>query len=202
MPTFNKIIDFNDHVFSTESPANYHNSDLPLEEGHFAPDFSLIPTNWFLTSNKKIGFTNISLKDLYQTPLVIVFYSIYWGQQGAELLGKLKDIKEVIESDANMMIVTAEPKRDIQRSLLSKELPFFFYHDQEQQLAGRFGVFSEKRPAWNYFSGIEKNIPLLSVFVVSQSGLITYRHTEYHSALHAGNLLAAFGKERQLKKIA
>ncbi len=172
-----------------------HAPEKPLAEGDLAPRFTFSSQNWLATP----GLADVSLRELHQKPLVIVFYSVYWNGHGINLLKKLEKLQDKIGDTANILIVTSEAPKKLFKTISEHNFSFSFYFDAEQALAEKFGIFSEDRPTWNLFSGIETNVPLLSSYVISPSGQISFRHIDdFSSPLPEDDLLAAANEKVEL----
>lgn len=174
-------------------------SDAPLKEGDLAPDFTFSANNWLGLIPNVTSVRDIKLRDLHQKPLVVVFYSVYWNGYGINFLKRIEKLQQSIEETANILIVTPEPPRKLLKAFNGYDFTFNFYHDPDQLLAEKFGVFSEEKPTWNLFSGIDTNIPLLSAYVINSAGQISFSHIEdFSGSLPEGDLLTAVNEEGRL----
>ncbi|WP_374164555.1 peroxiredoxin family protein [Arcticibacter sp. MXS-1] len=154
--------------FDSPQPAS------PLKEGDFAPEFSFSPSEW-------VGIRpgrDISLAELHEQPLLILFYSTKWGTAGTALLHSFERLQSRLAGVANVIILSAEPAKELYKAVGNLALSLNFYYDKDQQLAASFGVFSEERPAWKLFSGLDENTPLLSAYAIRPNGQISYSSIE------------------------
>ncbi|KAA8478495.1 peroxiredoxin [Arcticibacter tournemirensis] len=172
-------------------------SGTPLSEGDFAPEFTFSSKNWPGAS----VHADVTLKELHQKPLVVAFYSVFWNGTGISLLKQLQAVQTKIGDAANVLIVTSEAPRQFIRAIENHDLSFSFYYDSEKVLAEKFGIFSEDKPTWNLFSGINTNVPLLSAYVISPSGQISFSYIEdFSSPFPEGDLLAAANAETEIQQ--
>lgn len=183
-------------VYSSEAKIReIHAPERPLAEGDLAPHFTFASQNWL----ENPGLTDISLKDLHQKPLVIVFYSVYWNGHGINLLKKLEKLQDKIGDTAGILVVTSEAPKKLYKTIGEHHSSLNFYYDEGQVLAEKFGIFSEDRPTWNLFSGIETNVPLLSSYVVGTSGQISFHHIDdFSSPLPEEDLLVAVNEKPEI----
>lgn len=188
---------FLNKVYLSESKIReIHTPEKPLAEGDLAPHFTFASQNWL----ENHGLTDISLRDLNQKPLVIVFYSVYWNGHGINLLKKMEKLQDKIGDTAGILVVTSEARKKLYKTIGEHHFSLNFYYDEGQALAEKFGIFSEDRPTWNLFSGIETNVPLLSSYVVGTSGQISFRHIDnFSSPFPEEDLLVAVNGQPEIR---
>lgn len=155
----------------------------PLKEGDEVPDFIFEKDNfrWKQFTNGAETNGPVYLLQLLNKPLVIAFYSGRWQSHGIGLLKQLNELQHRIKSNgANLLIVSAENERRLDKLVWDNKLSLSFYFDTENLIAGKFGVYSEDDPVWNKFSGIDTNVPLLTTYVISPSGKILFDHIDWN----------------------
>ena len=170
---------FTDYIFSDNQqvfPATEIKRVKPLKAGELAPSFTIASRNGFWRGGLEGKSANpvLSLKQLAQRPLVLVFYSSYWNNLGQELLDVLLSARRrVQEAGGNLLVVSAEKIDEPLYSILADQ-GISLYYDLGQSLASLFGVYSEENPIWNRFSGIDINVPQLSAYVISPAKQVVY----------------------------
>jgi peroxiredoxin len=133
--------------------------------------------------------------------LVIAFYSNYWQAHGLSLLKQLNSIQHEIKAhDANLLIISAEKERKLEKIAWDNNLSLSFYFDIDKEIAEKFGVYSENDPVWNRFSGIDINVPLLATYVISPFGKIAYDHIDwdFSSEVPSKEIIAAVSGTKPL----
>lgn len=153
----------------------------PLKAGNKLPDYSLNKENskWQQFFNGAEVHGPVLLRQLLNKPLVIGFYSNYWNGHGLDLLKQLNAIQHDIKANSgNLLVICSEKNSRLEKIVWDNNLSLSFYLDSEKEIAEKFGVYSDKDPIWNKFSGIDINIPLLATYVVSPSGYIEYDHID------------------------
>lgn len=154
----------------------------PLKKGDSVPDFIFEKDNFRWKQFVKGVETSgpVYLLQLLNKPLVIAFYSGHWQSHGADLLRQLSNLQHRIKSNgANLLIISSENERKLEKLMWDNELSLSFYFDIENLVAEKFGVYSEDDPVWNRFSGIDTNVPLLTTYVISPSGKILFDHIDW-----------------------
>jgi peroxiredoxin len=152
----------------------------PVKTGNLIPDINLVTDykRWKNFYNGAPTHGHISLKHLYGKPLAIAFYSKHWGKYGVEQLKQLNTAQSEIKANGGNLLVLTDEAGDDQLAKLTWEhsLSLNFYHDINNEIANKFGVYSENDPTWNRFSGIDVNIPLLAIYVIDTDRHIVYDH--------------------------
>jgi len=182
----------------------------PVKAGNYIPalKFSNDYSRWQSFFNGAQTHGPVLLRQLLNKPLVIAFYSRYWGQHGLELLTRLNAIQQEIKaSGGNLLIISDARTEELEKIAWDNSLTLNFYHDEEKALAQLFRVYSEDYPTWNRFSGVDENVPLLATYIVDTNRQVIYSHIDwdflgtfseddvissvYESSLMAGNRRSA-----------
>jgi peroxiredoxin len=151
-----------------------------LRAGSLTPNFILQKEHgkWQRFFNGKQIRNTFYLSEILTKPLVIAFYSQEWKVFGLDMLQKLDEAQKEINALAgNLLVITAE-KENTEKLVWDNNLSLNFYFDEENSIAERFGLYSDKNPLWNRFSGIDNNVPLLATYVISPKGQIIYDHID------------------------
>ena len=77
------------------------------------------------------------------------------------------------------MIIGTGKERKLEKIAWDNNLSLNFYFDTTNEIAERFGIYSESDPVWNRFSGINTNVPLLATYVIAPYGRILYDHIDW-----------------------
>ncbi|MDT3405481.1 redoxin domain-containing protein [Mucilaginibacter terrae] len=111
--------------------------------------------------------------------LVAYFYSKHWGELGLEHLKQLNAIRnEVKFHDGNIVVIDADgDERGLQQLLWDNNLVLPIHTDNNALLAKLFKVYSDDSPAWNFYGGIDVNVPLPAIFVVDHSFKIIFDYS-------------------------
>ena len=180
-----------------------YNALKPIKAGEAVPDFIIQKDDfkWKQFFNVVESHGQVLLRQLLNMPLVIAFYSNYWQAHGLNLLKQLNSIQhEVKAHDANLLIVSSEKERRLEKIAWDNNLSLSFYFDTDKEIAEKFGVYSENDPIWNRFSGIDTNVPLLATYVVSPLGKIVYDHIDWDFSheLPSKEIIAAVSGKKSL----
>ncbi len=183
LATANKYPFFDLLEIITEHDLSYRNfSPLqPVKAGNFIPDFTLDNeyAHWQRFYNGAETHGPILIKQLLNKPLVISFYSKHWKNFGLKQLSQLNAIQPEIKANGgSLLIITAEKDDDLIKTAWEHSLSLNFYHDQYNEIAEKFRIYSENDPAWNKFSGIDTNVPLLATYVINAAKKIVYDHID------------------------
>lgn len=179
----------------------------PVKTGNtisrLAFDFSY--SRWQNFLNGVPDDTFVATKQLYGQPLVISFYSKYWNGKGAEYLKQLSNLhKEVKANGGNLIIISAEGfSEELVEMAFRSNLSLTFYFDKNNAIAEQLGVYSENDPIWNWFAGIDLNVPLLSTFVVATENIIVFdhNHRDYDEVLPGNEIIKAVGDAALLSNL-
>jgi peroxiredoxin len=153
----------------------------PVKAGNFVPGFSLHQayTNWQQFYNGAETHGPVILRHLLDKPLVISFYSRHWKNNGLEQLKQLNAIHyEIKANGGNLLVISAEKEDDLQNLAWEHSLSLNFYFDQNNEIAQKFRIYSDDDPAWNRFSGVDENVPLLATYVVDTERQVIYDHID------------------------
>ena len=153
----------------------------PLKAGDRLPDYALDKENskWQQFFNGAEVHGPVLLRQLLNKPLVISFYSSHWQRHGLDLLTHLNAIQhEIKANNGNLLIISSEKDRTLEKIIWQNGLSLSFYFDIKNEIAEKFGIYSDNDPIWNKFSGIDANVPLLATYVVSPSGQVEYAHID------------------------
>ena len=170
-----EIISEPDFLFSP------YRSVKPVKAGSRIPDFTFekATARWQQFFNGAKMRNGVLLNQLSNKPLVISFYSGEWQSHGLNLLKQLNQIHHEIKvQGGNLLIISAENDRKLEKLAWENSLSLNVYFDTDNEIAGKFRVYSDEDPIWNRFSGIDTNVPLLATYVISASGQIIYDHID------------------------
>ncbi|MFI5162564.1 MAG: redoxin domain-containing protein [Sphingobacteriales bacterium] len=157
----------------------------PFRAGDIIPDFIFEKDNfrWQQFHNGVGTNSAVPLRQLLNKTLVLAFYSASWQAHGLDMLKQLNAIQPMIKAnDANLLIISSAKNRQFEKLAWDNNLSLSFYFDAENDIAERFGIYSENDPMWNRFSGIDTNVPLLATYVIAPHGRILYDHIESNFA--------------------
>jgi peroxiredoxin len=169
----------------------------PAKTGISVPriSFDFAYSRWQSFSNGVIDDTFVATKQLYGQPLVVSFYSKHWNGKGAEYIKQLSNLhKEVKANGGSLIVVSAEEfSEELAKAAFRNNLSLTFYFDQNNTIAEQLGVYSENDPIWNWFAGIDQNVPLLSTFVIGAGNNIVFDHNfrDYDERLPNQDLIKA-----------
>lgn len=153
----------------------------PVKAGNYVPDFNLHPAhaNWQQFYNGAETHGPVLLRHLLDKPLVISFYSHHWNDTGLEQLKQLNTIHHEIKANGgNLLIINADRDENLAAKAWEHSLSLNFYFDEDNSIAQKFRVYSDDNPAWNRFSGIDENAPLLATYVIDPSRQVIYDHID------------------------
>jgi len=175
----------------------------PIRSGDAVPDFILQKDNikWQQFFNGVETHGPVVLRQLLNKPLVLAFYSNYWQAHGLSLLKQLNFIQHEIKAhDANILVISAEKERKLEKIAWDNNLSLSFYFDTDKEIAEKFGVYSENDPMWNKFSGIDTNVPLLATYAISPFGKIVYDHIDldFSGKFPSEEIISAIGGTKPL----
>lgn len=168
-----EIVPDPDYTIRSYKPLN------PVKAGNYVPDFILNPQggNWQQFYNGSETHGPILLRHLLDKPLVIAFYSRHWKNPGIDHLKQLNTIQyEIKANGGNLLIIVDEKDEDLQNKAWEHNLSLNFYYDTDNEIAKKFRIYSDDNPAWNRFSGIDENVPLLATYVIDASRQVVYDH--------------------------
>lgn len=148
----------------------------PLQAGETLPSFHINKKNIIAASDSlKSVNGSLSITLLLDRPLVLAFHSVYWNDYGVK---RLKDLKEVYGDiramGGQLLVVTTEEKKDFDAVTGELQLPFASIWDQHNHIARKAGIYSPSDPIWDRLAGIEEDVPVPGIFVLTPSLKITY----------------------------
>ncbi|PSL49749.1 peroxiredoxin [Chitinophaga niastensis] len=161
------------------SPVRNRERINPIKAGSFFPEFFIdeehIINGAALLNNVKLG---TSLHRLTSQPLVVAFYSYNWNGYGDILLEQLKNSYAAIEAaGARLLVLSSEGKK--QFTVVNPDpLPFDVVYDAQNRIAKKAGIYLESDPVWGRVSGINEDVPVPAVYLVTPSLEITYEFTD------------------------
>lgn len=168
----------------------------PVRSGNYLPDFTLHAayTRWQHFFNGAETHGALLLRQLLSKPLVISFYSPQWQQHGLEQLKQLNAIQaEIKASGGNLIIITAEKEKELEKLVWENNLSLNFYFDAQHQIAQSLRIYSDADPVWNRFSGIDTNVPLLATYVLDANRQVIYDQVslDLGESIAAKNIISA-----------
>ena len=169
---------------TTDRDLSYKNyqSLKPVKTGEFTAGLNLdfAYAKWQSFFNGLPDDASIATKQLYGAPLVISFYSKHWHARGAAHLVQLSALSEQVRANGgNLIVISAEAASEELNSLAKDHnLSLNFYFDQKHNVATQLGVFSENDPIWNWFAGVDQNVPMLATYVIGTEKNVVYAHNE------------------------
>lgn len=154
----------------------------PVKVGNYIPDFTLntVYEHWQQFYNGAETHGPVLLRHLLNKPLVISFYSYHWKDNGLNQLKQLNTLQHEIRANGgNLLIINDEKDNGLQKIAWENSLSLSFYYDKNNEIAKKFRIYSDDNPAWNRFSGIDANVPLLATYVIDPSHRVVYDHIDH-----------------------
>jgi peroxiredoxin len=155
----------------------------PAKVGYSVSGFSFAKEfgRWAQFTNGSETRGAVFYNHLANQPLVVAFYSHHWGKKGIEHLINLNSIQHEVKANGGTLVVIS-PERPQALADLAWEhsLTLNFYFDFNNNIAKQFGVFDEKRPVWNQFTGIDEDAPLLATYVLNSTRQVAYQHIDWN----------------------
>jgi len=179
----------------------------PVKTGQFISRvvFDFAYARWKSFSNGVADDSFVATKQLHGKPLVISFYSKHWNAKGISYLKQLSALHEQVKANGgNLVIINTEAcSEDLTKLVVENNLSLNFYFDQANKIAETLGVYSENDPIWNWFAGIDLNVPLLSTFVIGVDNNVVFdhNHRDYDERLSVEDLLSAVGESSFISKL-
>jgi len=149
----------------------------PVKAGNFIPDlaFKSNQLRWQRFYSGTETFAPVLLRQLLNKPLVLSFYSKHWKDKGLDQLTRLSALRnEIVANGGNLLVINSENDNDLAKTAWENDLSLNFYNDEDHEIAEMFRVYSENYPVWNWFSGIDVNVPLLATYVIDPLKQVVY----------------------------
>lgn len=147
--------------------------------------------------------TTLHLHDWLQTgPLVIAFYSSGWNAYGKAYLQKLTRLSTRIrETGGNLLVLSPDSVDSLQTLVEQHDLPFTIAQDVNNQIAGKFGIYSTEDPVWNLIAGITEDVPFPALFVVAPNRQIQFSYIDknFTEVFPAGELLNRIDERKAIE---
>jgi peroxiredoxin len=161
----------------------------PLVSGETLPSFHIHKKN-IIGRADFLRTLNGSLPvaQLLDRPLVLAFHSIYWNDYGTRRLEQLQEVyADIRVAGANLLVASSENEVSL------SQLPFATIFDQHQHIAKKAGIYSTTDPIWDRVAGIEADVAVPAVYVLTPSLKIVYASTDtwFENGLPASELIAA-----------
>jgi peroxiredoxin len=155
----------------------------PEKAGHTVTGFTFSKEfgRWGQFINGSESHGPVFYNQLLSKPLVVAFHSHYWGKKGLQHLINLNSIQHEVKANGGNLVVISPDRADgLAKLAWDHNLSLNFYFDFNNRLSHQFGVYDEKRPVWNQFTGIDENAPLLATYVLNAAKQITYQHIDWN----------------------
>ena len=133
-------------------------------------------------------------------PLVVAFYSWHWNLYGDAYFAKLQQYQEQIEAaGAKLLVVSSEDKKQFKLAHPG-EVTFDIIHDIQHRIARKAGIYSESDPIWGRVSGVNEDVPVPAVYVLTPSSMINYAFIDEYlqQPFPIKEIVAAIGTQTQL----
>ncbi|RCH56044.1 hypothetical protein DJ568_04660 [Mucilaginibacter hurinus] len=150
----------------------------PAKPGDYVSfDFKNHQSAWqrFYNGATARGFNEIEA--LLQKPLIVSFCSPQWGSHADKNIETLNHLQAAINASGGSLLIVS-PEEHTEKLAWEHSLTLNIYLDPEHSIAKSFGVFAEDSPAWDTFSGVDVNVPLLATYVIDTSKRVVWRHIE------------------------
>lgn len=154
---------------------------MPVKAGNSIPDllFSKDFGRWQQYINGADSAGLIPFAKFKAQPLVIAFYSQHWGQAGITQLLHLNKLHDEVKAvGGNLVVISPQKESLLPKLAWEHDLTLTFYFDLQNDIARQFRVFNEDSPAWNLFTGVDENVPLLATYVLSSAKQVIYDHID------------------------
>ena len=184
MASYNKTIEFElaEIIAELELPERKIKSLKPLKSGGNVYDLVLLKDNINKQRFVKRAMANSSvlLKQFTGKPLVVCFYSSAWQRRGVDYLRQLNAVnRDITRLGANLLVVSPDEGGQLLEQIIwDNSLYLNFYHDPENIIARKFGIYSDEDPAWNKYPGVDVNVPLLAIYMLNPDNQIIFDHID------------------------
>lgn len=167
----------------------------PLHAGDTLPAFHINKKNIIATSDilKSVQGPQ-PVTQLIDRPLVLAFHSIHWNGYGNRLLEELKDVyADIRVMGGQLLLVTTDEKEHFDQATSGLQLPFASIWDQHNQIATKAGIYSSTDPIWDRISGVNEDVPVPAIYVLTPSLKIAYSSVDLwlEKSLEKRDLLSA-----------
>ena len=202
-PTF----DLSEIIIDRDLSYKNYQSLKPVKTGYAVSriGFDFAYSRWQSFLNGVPNDTFVATKQLYGQPLVISFYSKYWNGKGLDYLKQLSSLhKEVKANGGSLIIISAEAfSEELAEMAFRNDLSLTFYFDENNSIAQQLGVYSENDPIWNWFAGIDLNVPLLSTFVIAAENVVVFdhNHRDHQEGLPSYELIKAVSDSASISNL-
>ncbi len=148
----------------------------PLHAGDTLPAFHINKKNIIATSDILKSVQGLQpVTQLIDRPLVLAFHSIHWNGYGNRLLKELNDIyADIRVMGGQLLLVTTDEKQYFDQATAASQLPFATIWDQHNVIAGKAGLHSATDPIWDRISGVNEDVPVPAIYVLTPSLKIVY----------------------------
>jgi len=167
----------------------------PLHAGATFPAFHINKKNIIATSDILKSVQGLqSITQLIDRPLVLAFHSIHWNGYGTRLLEELNDIyADIRVMGGQLLLVTTDEQQRFDEATSALQLPFASIWDQHNQIAAKAGLYSATDPIWDRISGVNEDVPVPAIYVLTPSLKIVYSSVDLwlEKSLERRDLLSA-----------
>jgi peroxiredoxin len=192
-------LDFVGKVSSTEKTLI-----KPLTPGETIPSFHIHKKNIIARADfLRTVNGSLPVAQLLDRPLVLAFHSIHWNGYGDRRLQELQDIyADVRVMGGNLLVATAEDKTIFDFAAQNYQLPFATIFDQHNHIAKKAGIYSATDPIWDRVAGIEADVAIPAVYVLTPSLKVTYASTDawFEHSLPSKDILSAIYEASQVEE--
>jgi len=148
----------------------------PLTAGETLPSFHIHKKNIIARADfLRTVNGSLPIQQLLDRPLVIAFHSIHWNDYGNRRLKELQDIyADIRVMGGNLLVITSEEKATFDYAAQQFQLPFATIFDQHNHIAKKAGIYSPTDPIWDRVAGIEADVAIPAVYVLTPSLKVAY----------------------------
>ncbi|QJB34852.1 redoxin domain-containing protein [Chitinophaga oryzae] len=200
MSTLHRYADYLPTPIADQFPSPVRNRERirPLTAGQFFADFYLEEENVINEGPLlKAGIGGTSLHLLTAQPLVVAFYSVNWNGYGDALIAELIAKHAAIEAaGARLLVLSSEGKKHFSQ-FNRQPLPFDVVRDVQHRIARKAGIYKESDPIWGRVAGVNADVPVPAVYLVTPSLEITYSFADVNleHRFSADELLSVVDKQ-------
>lgn len=148
----------------------------PLQAGETLPSFHIHKKNIIATSDTlKTLNGSLPVTQVIDRPLVLAFHSIHWNNYGNTLLEKLQEVyADIRVLGGQLVVATTDDKQTFENATAQYQLPFATIFDQYNGIAKKAGLYATTDPIWDRVAGIEADVPVPGIYVLTPSLKIVY----------------------------